>query len=71
MLFQANPSYYVDGPTLQAIAQATGMSFSGAQNGVQEDEGSEEEEEEVVEEEGEEERPHQQHFALNGSAKFF
>ncbi|KAK3865459.1 hypothetical protein Pcinc_025661 [Petrolisthes cinctipes] len=68
---KANPSYYVDGQTLQAIAQATGMNFSGVENGVQEDEGSEEEEEEVVEEEEEEERPHQQQFTLNGSAKFF
>lgn len=72
---QANPNYYVDAETLQAISRATGMNFTEGENGVQEEGGSEEEgnasEEEVVEEDDEEERPQQQHFALNGSAKFF
>lgn len=73
-LFQANPNYYVDAETLQAISRATGMNFAEGENGVQEG-GSEEEgnasEEEVVEEDEEEERPQQQQFTLNGSAKFF
>ena len=72
---QANPSYYVDAQTLQAISRTTGMNFAEAENGMQEEGGSEEEgnasEEEVVEEDEEEERPQQHHFALNGSAKFF
>ncbi|XP_050709384.1 intraflagellar transport protein 140 homolog [Eriocheir sinensis] len=72
---KANPSYYVDAETLQAISRATGMNFTEGENGVPEEGGSEEEgnasEEEVVEEDDEEERPQQQRFALNGSAKFF
>lgn len=73
---QANPSYYVDAQTLQSISKTTGVNFSGGRvNGGIEEGGSEEEgnasEEEVVEEEEEDERPQQQHFALNGSAKFF
>ncbi|KAG0719814.1 Intraflagellar transport protein 140 [Chionoecetes opilio] len=72
---KANPSYYVDAQTLQAISRNTGMNFGEVENGAPEEGVSEEEgnasEEEVVEEDEEEERPQQQHFALNGSAKFF
>ncbi|KAG7165048.1 Intraflagellar transport protein 140-like [Homarus americanus] len=71
---KANPNYYVEAQTLQAISRTTGVNFGRTENGGLDEGGSEEEgnasEEEVVEEEEEDERP-QQHFAHNGSAKFF
>ncbi|XP_068236628.1 intraflagellar transport protein 140 homolog isoform X1 [Palaemon carinicauda] len=74
-----NPSYYVDPQTLQNIAKSTGMDFTSGENGEIEEGGSEEDgnasEEEVVEEDDDDDddnRPlRNNHFALNGSAKFF